>query len=68
MASHLGLHYVLRPVCPNTYGKYSRFMQTVSPYVHDCIAPDEALFIKIKVLIFSYFSKKICCGYSLEAP
>ena len=21
-ASHLGLHCLLRPVCPNTYGKY----------------------------------------------
>ena len=21
-ASHLGLHYLLRPICPNTYGKY----------------------------------------------
>ena len=23
-ASHLGLHCLLRPVCPNTYGKYGR--------------------------------------------
>ena len=22
MACHLGLHSLLRPVCPNTYGKY----------------------------------------------
>ena len=24
-ASHLGLYCLLRPVCPNTYGKYSTF-------------------------------------------
>ena len=23
-ASHLGLHCLLRPVCPNTYGKYGK--------------------------------------------
>ena len=22
VASHLGLHCLLRPICPNTYGKY----------------------------------------------
>ena len=24
-ASHLGLHCLLRPVCPNTYGKYGNY-------------------------------------------
>ena len=26
-ASHLGLHCLLRPVCPNTYGRYGIFLQ-----------------------------------------
>ena len=25
-ASHLGLNCLLRPVCPNTYGKYGSYM------------------------------------------
>ena len=25
VASHLGLHCLLRPVCPNTYGKYGTY-------------------------------------------
>ena len=29
VASHLGLHYLLRPVCPNTYGKYGIFLLCV---------------------------------------
>ena len=26
-ASHLGLYCLLRPVCPNTYGKYGTFLE-----------------------------------------
>ena len=29
MASHLGLHCLLRSVCPNTYGKYGNCGQKV---------------------------------------
>ena len=28
VASHLGLHCLLRLVCPNTYGKYMQTVQT----------------------------------------
>ena len=32
------------------------------------IALDKALFSTKKCLYFSYYSTKMCCGYSLEAP
>ena len=32
-ASHLGLHCLLRPICPNTYGKYGNVVSTYVPYV-----------------------------------
>ena len=46
VASHLDLHCLLRPVCPNTYGKY------------DIYYSKEGLFLFVQVLLrimFLYF-------------
>ena len=29
VSSHLGLHSLLRPVCQNAYGKYSKYLDTL---------------------------------------
>ena len=39
-ASHLGLHYLLRPACPNTYGKYSinnEYLENTVHHLNLCI-------------------------------
>ena len=58
-ASHLGLYCLLRPVCPNTYGKYGKYSnrkkQMVSDktwliikYFHLNIIPCRALELAVK--------------------
>ena len=36
VASHLGLHCLLMPVCPNTYGKYRRYVLKFELYFNTC--------------------------------
>ena len=61
-ASHLGLYYLLRPVLPNTYGKYgSSFGYTVSTLFSEKITEHSAImsrgFVKEEyfVIILGYF-------------
>ena len=44
-ASHLGLHCLLRPVCPNTYGKYVNYLFCLktSGWVVNSVDPDQML-------------------------
>ena len=46
VASHLGLHNLLRPVCPNTYGKYG---------IYSNIPPVATAYSKEKYLILLSF-------------
>ena len=60
-ASHLGLYCLLRPVCPNTYGKYGIQNFRTFPIVYYCCLtfPLSGLIQQTtNVWYFSYFSKK----------
>ena len=57
-ASHLGLHHLLRPVCPNTNGKYGK---TKSQLQIRCL-------FQPKSLIFFYFSMKTYVVVIIRSP
>ena len=50
--SHLGLHCLLRPVCPNTYGKYDTLYLNMSVYcLFNLSVPEHSLIVEILVLV-----------------
>ena len=72
VAFHLGLHCLLRSVCPNMYSKYWMHLfykwtmkALIRGDVQAFIAYTELQIREVSTWYFSYLSTKICCGYSL---
>ena len=53
-ASHLGLYSLLRPVCPNTYGKYGNLLLPCNKQAK-CDLTDRAPITNVAEDILKYF-------------
>ena len=83
-ASHLGLHCLLRPFCPNAYGKCGTDIFLISPWVPSSyvfmknkekyfkcgstLYPCTIFVLKIWTVSLSYLSKKKCLAGQVVSP